>query len=98
MYAMIRRYSGSELADLLAAHSDDVETLISGVSGLQSYVLVRTHDGCASITVCDDQAGAEESARVAAAWIGENASDLRLTAPDIAGGEVMVHLGTAARA
>ena len=98
MYATIRQYSGTELADLLAARSDDVEALISNVAGLQGYFLLRTDDGCASITVCDDRAGIDQSTRLAADWIRENASGLALSAPDITTGEVIVRVGSAARA
>jgi hypothetical protein len=86
------------MADLLAARSSEVESLMSGVPGLQGYFLVRTDDGCASITVCDDQAGTEQSAQMAADWLRENAADITGTTPDVTGGEVIAHTGVAARA
>jgi hypothetical protein len=98
MHATIRRYASSELADQLAAHSDDVESLMSDVHGLRSYHLIRTEDGCASITVCDDQAGTDESTRIAGNWIRENLPNLAQTAPEISSGEVIVQVGSSVRA
>jgi hypothetical protein len=98
MHATIRRYASRELADQLAARTDEVESLMGQVHGLRSYDLIRTEDGCASITVCDDQAGTDESTRIAGNWIRENLPDLAQTTPDISAGEVMVHTGGAVRA
>jgi len=86
------------MADVLAARSDEVESLMSDVSGLRSYFLLRTDDGCASVTVCDDQAGTEQSARIAADWLRENAADISGTTPDTVSGDVIAHAGAAARA
>jgi hypothetical protein len=98
MHATVRRYASRELADQLAARTDEVESLMSQVHGLRSYDLIRTEDGCASITVCDDQAGTDESTKIAGNWIRENLPDLAQTAPDISAGEVIVHTGGAVRA
>jgi hypothetical protein len=98
MYAVIRNYSdGPEFADQLAARSSDIEEVISPVSGFQSYFLVRTHDGCATITVCEDKAGCEESTQRAANWLREHASEIKSTPPQITGGEVLFQIGAAAR-
>jgi hypothetical protein len=96
--ATIRRYTGSELADLLEARRDDVEALIGGVNGLQGYFLIRTADGCASITVCDDAAGIEESQRLAREWIAENATGAARATPEVTTGEVVIQIGAATRA
>ncbi|MDX6522476.1 MAG: hypothetical protein QOF08_3081 [Gaiellales bacterium] len=98
MHGTIRHYASSELADQLAARSDEVESLMSNVPGLRSYHLIRTEDGCASVTVCDDQAGTDESTRIAGNWIRENLPNLAPTAPDISSGEVIVQAGSTVRA
>ena len=91
MYATIRRYEHNEaLADRLAKRSDDIQALISGVPGFRAYYLVRSTDGTASITVCDDQTGAEESNRIAAGWLRENMPDAVSRAPEVTAGEVVV--------
>ena len=57
MHTVIRHYSGagaSELADQISAQAEDVEAGIRSVPGVISYALVKTVDGCISITVCED--------------------------------------------
>jgi hypothetical protein len=94
VHATIGLYDSRELADALATRQKDVEALISGVSGLRSYHLIRTENGCASITVCDDVAGTEESTRIAAEWIRDNLPDIRIGQPEIRSGEVLVRTGS----
>jgi hypothetical protein len=91
MYATIRVYAGnSELGDELRRNQESVKTAMSTVPGFQAYYFVATDRGGASITVCDDQAGAEASNRAAAAWISENVPNLSVEAPTISAGEVVV--------
>ena len=77
MYAVIRTYSGqgaSELFDLLGQREEDVKELISGVPGFVTYAAVRSGSGGATVTVCEDKAGTDESSRRAAAWVKDNVS------------------------
>ncbi len=91
MYATIRRYENDPgLADRLAARSDEVRKLISGVAGFRAYHLIRSNEGTASITICDDQAGTEESNRLAASWLNENMPDAVSAPPQVTAGEVVV--------
>ncbi len=90
MYATIRSYSGgSGFTDALVEHESDVRQLINQIGGFRAYYLVRTSDGNAvTVSVFDDQAGAEESTRAAAAWVGENLADLAISPPQVTTGEV----------
>jgi hypothetical protein len=92
MYATIRIYSGkNELGAELQRNEDSVKSAIGAVPGFKSYYFLATADGGgASVTVCDDQAGAEESNRAAAAWIAENLPGLSIAAPAISAGEVIL--------
>jgi hypothetical protein len=91
MYATNRVYAGnSELGDELVRHQESVRSAMSAVPGFRAYYFVATADGGASITVCDDQAGAEASNRAAAAWIAENLPGLSVAPPAISAGEVIV--------
>jgi heme-degrading monooxygenase HmoA len=91
MYATIRNYAGnSEIADALIENEDEVKRLISEIDGFKAYYLVRTADGAASVTVYDSESGAQESNRVAAAWLGENLPDLSGAAPQVSAGEVII--------
>ncbi len=77
MYVVVRSYSGqgaSELFDLLGRREEDVKNLISGVPGFVSYAAFRSGDGGATVTVCEDKAGTDESSRRAANWVKENVS------------------------
>jgi hypothetical protein len=64
MQVVIREYSGKgakELFDILEKKKADVENLLRTVKGLVSYTLARSGDGGFSVTVCQDQAGIDES-------------------------------------
>ena len=89
MYATIRSYSGSELADALATRQSDIRQVLEEIDGFRAYYLIRTTDGNAvTVSVFDDQAGAEESTRAAAAWLSENLADLSVSPPQVTTGEV----------
>ena len=91
MYASIRAYAGNrDLADTLAERSEDVRQLISGINGFKAYYLLKIDEGTTTISVFEDQAGAEESNRVAAAWLAENLPDLKVAAPYVTAGEVLL--------
>lgn len=77
MHVVIRSYSGqgaSALFDLLGQREEDVKALISGVPGFVSYAAFRSNGGGATVTVCQDKAGTDESSRRAAGWVKENVS------------------------
>ncbi len=90
MYATIRIYSEAEgLADAVAANRAEILGLFGEISGFRSYYIVKTGPVSAtSITVCDDQAGAEATNRVARDWITANLANLSISAPDVHLGEV----------
>jgi hypothetical protein len=96
MYASIRRYSGADprLWDQLQQHRASLEAAFRRVPGFRSWYLVRTgSDGLTTVTLCDDQAGAEESVRTAANWIRENIPDLISGQPEVSTGEVPLQIG-----
>ena len=91
MYATIRNYAGMEgMADALVEHEDDVKSLITAIDGFRAYYLIKTSDGAISISVYDDEAGAEESTRQAGEWTRENLSDLATSSPQVSAGEVVI--------
>ncbi len=95
MHAVIRTYSGpgaAELIDLLEERKDEVEQLIRAVNGLVSYSLIRSDAGGATVTICQDKAGTDESVRVARDWVLENAADIGAAPPAISEGPVILHL------
>ena len=94
MHAVVRTYSGAgakKLADVLEEHKKDVKKIMRPIKGFKSYSLMRTADGCVSVTVCKDKTGTDESLRVAAKWIKKNASNTGASAPTVSEGSIIVH-------
>ena len=95
MHAVIRTYSGTgakELFDLLETRKGEVHGLMQPIKGFVSYYLIRSGDGGASVTVCQDESGLDEGARIAKQWIATNASHIRAAPPVVSRGPVIVHL------
>ena len=94
MQVIIRKYSGKgakELFDALEKHSADVEHLLRSVKGFVSYTLARSDGGGFSVTVCQDQAGINESTQKAKDWIAKNAASTGAGAPEVSVGNVVIH-------
>jgi len=95
MYAVIRSYAGngaSELFDALGQRHEEIKGLfVRDVKGFVSYTAVQTGpDSGTTVTVCQDQAGAEESSRVAASWVAANIATTG-AAPTVSGGSAVAH-------
>lgn len=90
MYATIRIYGEAEgLADAVAEHKAEIVGRFREIDGFRSYYIVKTGPVSAtSITVCDDQAGAEASNEVARDYIATNLGNLSVSAPEVHVGEV----------
>ena len=95
MKVVIREYSGKgakELFDILEKKKADVESLLRTVKGLVSYTLARSGDGGFSVTVCQDQAGIDESIQKAKDWVAKNAAQAGAGAPKVSSATVVTHL------
>ena len=91
MHAVVRRYRGaSALNELLGQRSQDVERLLSDVPGFVAYYAIRAGDELATVTVCDNQAGTQESSRRAAEWVRQNLTGATVGAPEITEGEAFI--------
>ena len=93
MYASIRRYTGADprFWEQIQQQRSSLEAAFRQVRGFQSWYLVRTGDGLTTITLCDDQAGADESVQVAANWLRDNMPGLLAGQPEVSNGEVTLH-------
>ena len=92
MYATVRTYPGNpDLADALAARQYEIRQVIGALDGFKAYYLLKTGDSTTTVSVFEDQAGAEESNRAAAAWLTENMPDLAVAPPQVAAGDALVH-------
>jgi hypothetical protein len=91
MYAVIRAYPGnSDLADALVEREEEVRQLIGGIDGFKAYYLLKLTEGTSTVSVFENREGAEESTRVAAAWVAENLPDLNIAAPYVTAGDVLL--------
>ena len=89
MHLTIRNYAGGgPLADALLEHENEVRGVITGIDGFKAYYLIRDGDGVTSVSVFDDEAGAEKSTRAAADWVRENLGDLGVAPPEVTSGKV----------
>jgi heme-degrading monooxygenase HmoA len=90
MYATVRNYAGPPgFGDELVKREDEVKSLIQGISGFRAYYLIKTDQGSVvTVSVYDDQAGAEESTRQAAEWVRTNLPGMGVDPPQVASGEV----------
>jgi hypothetical protein len=93
MYAVVRRYAqGSALADALIKSQAEVTTLLSSIPGFKAYYALRSGESVvATVTVCDDKAGVDESIGRAAAWVRANMAGGTVSTPEITEGETFLN-------
>ena len=95
MFATVRSYRGStDLADALVENEDEVKRILGEIDGFKDYYLVRSADGTTSISIYENEAGAQKSNEVAAAWVAQNLPDLDIPAPEISAGDVVINAST----
>jgi hypothetical protein len=91
MYATIRAYQGNaDLADALIENESEIRRVIGEIEGFRAYYLLKLAEGTATVSVFDDEAGAEASTAAAAAWLAENLPDMAAT-PYVTAGEVVLN-------
>jgi heme-degrading monooxygenase HmoA len=96
MHTVIRHYkTNAKLIEELERRSGEVEAIMRGVPGFVAYRLVKTAGGGLSVSVFEDEAGAEESSRVAKKWIKDNVPSVAGRAPTIIQGESILQFSKA---
>ena len=93
-YLAIRQYQlapGRTMEELHAAVESGFMPIVKQVPGFQEYFLVETGEGVISISVFEDQAGAEESTARAADWVQQNLADFFAGPPTVTTGSVWLH-------
>jgi hypothetical protein len=93
MYAAIRQAKAKAgVADQLASRIKDAITIISSVQGFMGYyVIYAPDDTVTAISIFNNVASAEESNRLALAWIEENLGPLLVGPATATAGPVIVH-------
>jgi hypothetical protein len=94
MYAVIRRYEDvSSVDEVMRRIEAGWAPLIRQAPGLIAYYAVDAGGGAAaSISLFEDQAQAEDSARRVADWVRENLGSLSPNPAQVTAGEVRVHV------
>ena len=91
MYAAIRTYKVSDAAEVSRRVEEGFVPLVRDGDGFVAYGLVDGGDGTiATVSVFEDQAGAEASTEKAADWVRDNLAELVEGAPQVVSGEVTV--------
>ena len=93
MYATVRRFEGvTDPSDVARQVNEGFVPLISRIPGCLSYSWVDAGGGVmVSISLFENQAGAEEADRQAPAWVGKHIATLLPNPPQITAGEVVAH-------
>jgi hypothetical protein len=96
MYATIRRYEAidqTRTSELVKKVDDTLVPRLSKLPGFSGYHLIEAGNGVmSSIGFFDTAAQADESTRVASAWVREEKLEKALpNPPKITAGEVVVH-------
>ena len=93
MYASIKRYQvdPGSVDEVVKKAEEGLMPIVAEVPGFNAYYIVNAGDGVvASFSVFEDQAGAEESNRLAADWVKDNLAPLVTGGPEITAGEVVL--------
>ena len=91
MYAVIRRYEQADaLGKAMLEHEQEVNDLISSVPGFVAYYAVNEDGVLATVTVCQDKTGTDESTRRAAEWVRTNLAGASIAPPEVTAGGVFV--------
>jgi len=95
MHATIRRYEASDktrTTEIIRKTQDDLLPRLSEMPGFIGYYLIDAGEGVFnSVSIFDTQAQAEDSTRVASAWVREEKLETALTSPpQITSGKVVV--------
>jgi hypothetical protein len=96
MHATIRRYEGidqSRTDELVKNVGEKLLPRLSKLPGFNGYYLIEAGNGVmSSVGFFDTSAQADESTRVASAWLNDEKLEKALpNPPKITGGEVIVH-------
>jgi quinol monooxygenase YgiN len=94
MHAAIRRYQvdPSNVDEIMRHVDEGFLPIIKDAQGFLAYYALKAGDGqIATVSVFEDQAGAEESIRMAGDYVRDNLASLMPDPPEITAGEVSTH-------
>jgi hypothetical protein len=89
MYASVRQYRSSDAAEVGRRAQEEFVPIVRQIQGVSAWYLIDGGDGTLiTITLCDDEAAAEESVNSARDWVQANVADLVEGTPTVTNGEV----------
>ena len=91
MHVAIRRYQlePDSVDAVMRQVNEGFIPIIKDADGFLAYYALKTGAGeIATVSIFDDQAGAEQSIWMAAEWVGDNLAALLPNPPEITAGEV----------
>jgi hypothetical protein len=92
MHASIRQYRSSDAAEVGRRANDQSSgfpPVAREIKGFQAWYLIDGGDGTlTTVTICDDEAGVNESVEKAREWVGANAADLVEGSPNVTNGRI----------
>jgi quinol monooxygenase YgiN len=94
MHVAIRRYrlDPTSVDEVMQQVNEGFIPLIKDADGFLAYYALNAGAGeIATVSVFEDQAGAEQSVRMAADWVRQNLAALLPDPPEITAGEVEAH-------
>jgi hypothetical protein len=94
MHVAIRRYQvdAASVDEVMRQVNEGFIPIIKNADGFLAYYALNAGAGeIATVSVFEDQAGAEESIRMAADWVRQNLAALLPDPPEISAGEVGAH-------
>ncbi len=94
MYTAIRQYKTNPgaAAEIGRLVEEGFLPIISKAPGFVAYYALDTgNDTVVSVSVFQNQAGSEESNRLAADWVKQNIASLFAGPPEVIDGEIIVH-------
>ncbi|MHB0939908.1 MAG: hypothetical protein ACYDCO_23290 [Armatimonadota bacterium] len=93
MYASIRRYNVTAKDEVIRRTNEGFVPLISRQQGFIAYFCVDAGDGAwATVSIFQNQEGAEHSNQMAADWVRQNTAELVQGAVDVTAGEVVIQV------
>ena len=91
MYTAVRTYTTTDAAELARRVQEEFVPMMRDLPGFIGYYIVDGGDGqMASITVCENESGVEESNRRAASWVQERLAELITDGPHVIAGDTVV--------
>jgi hypothetical protein len=91
MYIAVRRYKtkAGSMEELVGRVQEGFVPLIHQTPGFVAYYGTQTgSDSLFTVSIFQDQAGADASTRLAAEWVGQNIAEFMQGPPEVYAGEV----------